>query len=492
MLLFQKGKKEPPGTDSRPLILKIPILLFVVGWLAWSGPAWAEETSPLPGELLKVEGKKSAGRFQILIATNNPVNYKSFTLSGPRRLVINLTPCRKGAGKIPNVSGGPVEGLRSSQFNDDTVRLVLDLRRAVSGTLTAQAGDPFRLLVTFAEKEEGPAVTENLDPKPTKGPVSEKARERAGGISQPPPLAESKRQQEGDRGPAAANNRLPTSQPGEGQDLVKQIETCFEKGDHREVLRLFGLNREAFRGGAEPRLLQLVGNSYKALGFYDPAVRTFQAAWQGGAQGSPALVLDWAEALAGKGKAAEAASLIQTLLERPAGPREEQERAARLLVRCLYQQRRYPEALKTLETAGRRFPQWDQDPETRYLLGIVCFEIPGMGSKSLPALRQFVGVSQDPVKTAAAYEKIGDLCFENRHYEEAWRAYYQAGRLQPQAKGTFLAKKLTQCRLLVAERRPGSAPGNEVAETDPFWKKLSEYRAAQQKLEKKVSELRLN
>ncbi|MBI5584034.1 MAG: tetratricopeptide repeat protein, partial [Deltaproteobacteria bacterium] len=336
-------------------------------------------------------------------------------------------------------------------------------------------------------------AAENADPKIKKGLIREKIREAGGSGILPVTPEEGKRPKESARGAATAdiNDAKKTDQAGEQQDLVRQIGMVFEKGDHREVLRLFGLHREALLKGADPRLLQQVGNSYKALGFYDPAVRTFQAAWQGGAQGSPALVLDWAEALAGKGKVAEAVSLIQTLLERPLESREQQEKAVRMLVRYLYRQRLYPEALKTLETAGRRFPRWDQDPENRYLLGIICFEIPGMGPKSLTALRQFVAVSQDPLKMAAAYEKIGDLYFDNKQYQEAWRVYYQAGRLQPESKGTFLAKKLTQCRLL-AEERPSGAAGNGVAETDPFWKKLSEHRSDQRKLDKQVNELRLN
>jgi tetratricopeptide (TPR) repeat protein len=259
------------------------------------------------------------------------------------------------------------------------------------------------------------------------------------------------------------------------------------------VLRLFGLHRESLGEGADPKLLQHVGNSYKALGFYDPAVRYFQAAWQGGAQGSPALVLDWAEALAGQGKAAEAASLVQNLLDRPAGPAPDLSgRARRLLVRCLVQQRLYLEAYKTLEEAGRRNPRWEQDPENRFLQGIVCFEIPGMGPKALQALRQFTAAGLDPGRTALAYEKIGDLSFADKQFEEAWRAYYQALRLQPEVKGTYLAKKLTQCRLLVEERRRGSPAEIGSAEGDPFWKRLQEHRSAQEKLENKVSELRLN
>lgn len=510
--------------------LFLGILAIVLGCLAWSGNVPAEQTSPGKGELLSVEGVEDSGKLQVFIKVKNPVDHKAFVLAGPHRLVINLAPCGKGPQSIPDMTMGPVLHLRSSQFNDDTVRLVLDLERPVSYTVSTQQGDPFLLIVTFTGEgriKAGPDKTtspqaQNSEKKPERGSKktlsgSREMQKKPAVPDRPIRLAASPRDEvpgltgaeqalkAGDFPGAVGmlkkiqgetldkNTWTKTGQPLLQQALAGQIEKLFEKGDHREVLRLFGLHRESLGEGADPKLLQNVGNSYKALGLYDPAVRYFQAAWQGGAQGSPALVLDWAEALAGQGKAAEAASLVQNLLDRPAGAAPDQPgRALRLLVRCLVQQRLYLEAYKTLEAAGRRNPRWEQDPENRFLQGIVCFEIPGMGPKALQALRQFTAAGLDPGRTALAYEKIGDLSFADKQFEEAWRAYYQALRLQPEVKGTYLAKKLTQCRLLVEERRRGSLAENGSGEMDPFWKRLQEHRSAQEKLENKVSELRLN
>jgi tetratricopeptide (TPR) repeat protein len=479
---------------------------------------------------LKVEGLQDAGQLKVFIKVTSPVNYQSFTLTGPNRLVINLTPCLKGSGPIPDLNRGPVQRLRSSQFNEDTVRIVLDLRHPVSYTLSPQVEDPSMLLVAFTGEGEGRPRGAKSSPETAKAISIVNNKEN--GPSKPKKVLEGVKRnidiavptghpaglREGNEGIVLAEQAVKirdfskaigilkrieaetpdkniwksTGQPLLRQALTGQIKSLFEKGDHREVLRLYGLHRGTLQEGVDPGLLQQIGNSYKGLGFYDPAVRFYQAAWQGGGQGSPGLVLDWAEALAGQGQSAEAAASIQNVLDRPVAAGDQPQRAFRLLARCQYQQRLYHEALKTLEMAGRRFPKWDQDPENLYLQGLVCFEIPGSGPKALQAFRQFVALGQDPVRLAVAYEKIGDLCFGDNKYEAAWRAYYQAGRLQPETQGTFLAKKIAQCRLLVEERPGRPAPENGTAESDPFWKKILEYRSAQQKLDKKIGELRLN
>lgn len=510
--------------------LVLGILAIALGWLVCSGNVLAEQMPPLKGELLSVEGVEDSGQLQVLIKVKNPVDHKAFVLAAPPRLVINLAPCGKGSQSIADMTKGPVLHLRSSQFNEDTVRVVLDLERPVPYTVSAQQGDPFVLIITFTgegkrkpvpEKTASPQA-QKIEKKPERGsknalsgsPEMEQRpavllrpnRQTASPLEEFPGLAGADQALKAGDFPGAIGmlkkiqGDMPdkstwtkTGQPLLQQALTGQIAKLSEKGDHREVLRLFGLHRESLGAGTDPKLLQNVGNSYQALGFYDPAVRYFQAAWQGGAQGSPDLVLAWAEALAGQGKAAEAASLIQNLPEGPAGSAPDQQgRALRLLVRCLVQQRLYLEAYKTLEGAGRRIPRWEQDPENRYLQGIVCSEIPGLGQKALQALRHSTTAGLDPDRTALAYEKIGDLSFADKQFEEAWRAYSQALRLQPEARGTYLAKKLTQCRLLVEERRRGSLAENGLGEADPFWKKLLEHRSAQEKLETKVGELRLN
>jgi tetratricopeptide (TPR) repeat protein len=476
------------------LMTKMVIPLIILGWLTVPGSAQCQPAADVKGELLHVDGQEDAGRFKVLIKVKGPVRYKSSALTGPHRLVIDLSPCSKGGG-IPDMNQGPVRRLRSSQFNEDTVRIVLDLDQPVPYSLAAQSGDPFLLTVTFTRAAGNNPAAERKNPNPkTKKALS---AEKTGKSGKEPHPAVERAEVKKTSAISRTGENSAVEIPGETAELVLQrslagqIGMAFEKGHYREVLRLAGRHRELLKESADPGLLQQVGNSYRALGFYGGAVRSFQAAWQGGAQGAPGLVLDWAESLAGQDKFAEAASLVQDLLERPNAMRDQQGRAVRLLVRCLYRQRLYPEALKTLEEAGRPHSRWFQDPENQYWLGLAGSEIPGCGPKALAAFRQFVVSGQDPGRTALAYEKMGDLYFADQRYEEAWRAYYQACRLQPPAPGTFAAKKLTQCRLLVEGRRGGPAPGNGADEPDPFWKKLYEHRSAQQKLEKNLSELRL-
>ena len=270
------------------------------------------------------------------------------------------------------------------------------------------------------------------------------------------------------------------------------MERLFEKGAHREVIRLFLLYEEDLRDDPLPRLTILAGHSFKALGLYEAAIQFYQTAWKGEEQESPALILDWAEALLEKENPTAALPLVQKLVDHPALPGDQKLKAYRLLIRSLHRQGRVLEALKAWEAAVTLFPALARDPESRFMEGILAFEVPGLTQKAFQALRGVAAQIQDPVKTAIAYERLGDLFFGERQYEEAWRAYYQSGQVHQAGGSPFLSKKITQCRLMLEPKKPGQSPGTPVIETDPFWKKLQETRVYQHHLENQVNALRLN
>ena len=117
---------------------------------------------------------------------------------------------------------------------------------------------------------------------------------------------------------------------------------------------------------------------------------------------------------------------------------------------------------------------------------------PGLNLKAYEALRKFIVRSQDPAKTALAYERIGDLYFSEKKVSEAREAYQQAQQLNRRPASPFLGQKITQCRSLLEPKGQGLNPANPSGEMDPFWKKVYGARASYQTLEKKISDLRLN
>jgi tetratricopeptide (TPR) repeat protein len=274
--------------------------------------------------------------------------------------------------------------------------------------------------------------------------------------------------------------------------LIPTLEGLFAQANYTEVIRLYHQHREALQDCPEPRLFFLLGKSFKALGLPDQAGRYFQAAWQRGNREPQEMLVDWAEVLIEKGDQASAVPLLRKLIDLPSVPENTKQQAYLLLGRGLYRQGNYAEGLKILEESIARYPSLEAYPERWYILGSLYYENPALNVKAYEALRKFIVRSQDPAKTALAYERIGDLYFREKKVAEAWEAYQQAQKLNRRPASPFLAQKITQCRLLLEPEGRGKIPTNPSDGIDPFWKKVYDSRASQQTLEKKISDLRLN
>jgi tetratricopeptide (TPR) repeat protein len=274
--------------------------------------------------------------------------------------------------------------------------------------------------------------------------------------------------------------------------LIPVLEGLFTQANYTEVIRLVHRHREALQDFPEPRLFVLLGKSFKSLGLPDQAGRYFQAAWQRGNQEPQEMLLDWAEVLIEKNDLASAVPLLRKLIDHPSVPENTRQRAYLILGQGWYRQRNYAEGLKVLEESIDRYPSLEAFPDRWYLLGSLYYESPALNLKAYEAFRKFIIRSQDPSKTALAYERIGDLHFRVGKTSDAWEAYRRAWQLNPRPASPFLVQKITQCRLLLEPKGQGSNPTNPPGETDPFWKKVYESRVGQQTLEKMISDLRLN
>ncbi len=569
-----------------------------------------DQEAPL-GEFFQIKSESAEGKTRVVLKVRHPVKPTVFSLANPDRVVINLTPCLLKLSPIPELKTGPIQRLRCSQFNEKTVRLVLDLKQKAPFSVSTSEGDPFELWINLEdnpkkteaptpaqiskksvppardrvveerettktvkknsppvskEKKPGPLVTPDSTPqgnppeplletgralleqkKYAQGreafsrylnevPIEklnlrvveeiyhsyllegnalqgEKARRqilqafsRANGPAARPAISqlidfyiESKQRtlalqiitdlksfsQEKNEGKEIFSSQLQRA-------LIPELEGLFTRASYMEVIRLYHPHREALQDCPDPRLFVLLGKSFKALGLPDQAGRYFQAAWQRGNQEPQEMLVDWAEVLIEKGDQASAAPFLRKLIDHPSAPENTKQRAYLLLGQGWYGQRNYAEGLKILEESIARYPSPEAYPERWYLLGSLYYEIPALNPKAYEALRQFIARSQDPAKTALAYERIGDLYFREKKLSEAWEAFQQAQQVKRQPASPFLAQKISQCRLLLEPKGQGSTPANPAGEIDPFWKKVYESRASQQSLEKKISDLRLN
>jgi tetratricopeptide (TPR) repeat protein len=597
---------------ARPSCLLCIGLIFVGLAGAFPGTLLRAQDQETPlGEFFQIKLESLEGKTRVVLKVRHPVNHTVFSLTNPDRVVINLTPCILKLHPIPELKTGPIQRLRCSQFNEKTVRLVLDMEQKAHFSVSTPEGDPFQLWIDLPgnpKRSETPASAKiSKETVPLARSKEVKARGTGGSVKKiprpasevkvavvsatpdstpkgnpPEPLLETGRElleqkkyvqgrevffhylnvvslekldlrvveeiyhsyrlegnaPQGEKarrqilqafsqahGPAARpaisqlidfyieSKQSPLAlqlitqlksfpqEKKEGKNifqsqlqraLIPELEGLFTRANYKEVIRLYHQHREALQDCPEPRLFVLLGKSIKALGLPDLAGRYFQAAWQRGNQEPQEMLVDWAEVLIEKGDQASAAPLLRKLIDHPSVPENTKQRAYLLLGQGWHRQRDYVEALKILEESIARYPSPDAYPERWYLLGSLYYENPALNCKADEALRKFILRSQDPAKTALAYEKIGDLFFREGKVSEAREAFQQAQQLNRRPASPFLTQKIIQCRLLLDPKGPESKAANPARETDFFWTKVYESRAGQQTLDKKISDLRLN
>ncbi len=107
---------------------------------------------------------------RVTLESNIPLKYKQFALSNPDRLVIDIdnmhiNPVLKGVDKLVRVDDPYIKNARVGQFDANTVRLVLELKRSITPktfTLAPVAGIKHRLVVDLypsqPSREEDPLL----------------------------------------------------------------------------------------------------------------------------------------------------------------------------------------------------------------------------------------------------------------------------------------------------------------------------------------------
>jgi tetratricopeptide (TPR) repeat protein len=462
----------------------------------------AQDSEAPVGEIFQINSEPLEGKTRIVLKVRHAVKHKVFSLINPDRVVINLTPCLLKLNHLPEIRTATIRQLRCSQFDEKTVRLVLDLKQKVPYSVSTPEDDLFQIWIDLEEKVTRAGVPEPDQTEKKAVPLARTKEEEAvnktsrpesevkGTVASVTPDSTSKgsppkQLQERNEGKEILQSQLQRA-------MIPELEGLFTRAKYAEVIRLYHQHREALRDCPEPRLFVLLGKSFKALGLPDLAGRYFQAAWQRGNQEPQDMLLDWAEALIEKGDLASAAPLLRKLIDQPSVTGKTKQRAYLLLGQGWYGQRNYAEGLKVLEESIARYPSLEAYPERWFLLGSLYGESPVLNPKAYEALRKFIVRSQDPAKSALAYERIGDLYFREGKVSEAREAFQQAQQLNRRPASPFLTQKIIQCRLLLGPKGSGSNAANPPGETEPFWTKVYESRVSQQTLEKKISDLRLN
>jgi type IV pilus assembly protein PilQ len=126
------------------------ILLFIFGLGENSSFLWAKTVKTSPqARLIQMENQVLQDRIRVILKTNRTVEYRSIVMTDPPRLVLDLKPCVLGLQESFAMKDSSIAGIRFSQFNPKTVRIVFDLYQAAPYHISYKKGAPFQIFVDF-------------------------------------------------------------------------------------------------------------------------------------------------------------------------------------------------------------------------------------------------------------------------------------------------------------------------------------------------------
>ncbi|MDR5704044.1 MAG: AMIN domain-containing protein, partial [Armatimonadota bacterium] len=145
--------------------------------------------------LVSVTVKEFIGKLQVGIVADGRVSYRLIELENPPRVAIDVFPVVLEAGVLPllHVGKGPVVRVRVSQFQEETVRVVLDLTKQVKVQVeqvapqVVVAAVSLPMAVASSSKPiEAPPATKRVLPSPPA--VAAQVKPSSEQSEQPPPL----------------------------------------------------------------------------------------------------------------------------------------------------------------------------------------------------------------------------------------------------------------------------------------------------------------
>jgi N-acetylmuramoyl-L-alanine amidase len=134
-------------------------LLWILGWLAFSSGVWAHEPQSVRLESIGLSADERGAL--LTLSLSGPVAQHVFRLHNPERLVIDLPATRRRAKLPPPLAAGPVAAVRSGVQGEQSLRLVVELRRAIPARLQPSLVDAhYRLQIAFGREppQRAPAL----------------------------------------------------------------------------------------------------------------------------------------------------------------------------------------------------------------------------------------------------------------------------------------------------------------------------------------------
>ena len=181
----------------RIFLLAAALLIGLLGVLLPAGTADAA-FSDRTKDMAKITGiriGRTEGNVRIVVDSDHPVTYRQFTLANPTRVVLDVQNAwiMPEAKKNVQVDSPLVSGVRAAQFDEKTVRIVVDTTVGKDGwkVFSLDGGKP-RIVLDFGRTPKAtagpkappakPVPPKPASPKPTPQPTQQKGDDAGGDV----------------------------------------------------------------------------------------------------------------------------------------------------------------------------------------------------------------------------------------------------------------------------------------------------------------------
>jgi type IV pilus assembly protein PilQ len=182
----------PKSKWKTGILVWIGLLLLPLG--SFSPFSWAGAADKPQAELLDIQSKRTPDLLQLELTVTQPIKIRPSILEKPKRLVLDLSPCRLGLKQPPAIPDDPLlSDIRISQFNPYTTRIVLVVPQRPSFQVYPSKDSPLIWQVDLAaapKKKTAPEIIPVRSLPRAKEILSlNEFKQEQGGSLRPPPAA---------------------------------------------------------------------------------------------------------------------------------------------------------------------------------------------------------------------------------------------------------------------------------------------------------------
>jgi len=171
------------------ILVWMGLILMTLG--SFSPSSWAKAVNKPQAELLDIQSNRTPDLLRLQLTVSQPIKIRPFILEKPKRLVLDLSPCRLGLKQPPTVPDDPLlSDFRVSQFNPYTTRIVLIVPQMPSFQVYPSQDSPLIWQVDLAATPKKKTAPEVVLGKPSPRPkevlnLNEFKQEQGGSLKSP-------------------------------------------------------------------------------------------------------------------------------------------------------------------------------------------------------------------------------------------------------------------------------------------------------------------